>query len=108
MRNRTRYITVVEAVPGMTLGADVNIVNHGTLRFSLKEGIVLTEATILQLTTYQAEYIFIVEADPRTAEQVAVDVAKSAHRVMEIFAGADLADPMMAKLFNRVILYRSA
>ncbi|MFA6119875.1 MAG: hypothetical protein WCT35_02650 [Sideroxydans sp.] len=108
MRNRTRFITIIEAEPGMTLGADVNVVNHGILRLSLKEGAILTELDIRQLSTYQAEYIFIVEPDSRVPEQVAVDVAKVANRVMEIFSGADLTDPMLAKLFNQVILYRSA
>ena len=37
-----------------------------------------------------------------------VDAALAARRVMEIFDGADLADPVMAALFDQILIYRSA
>ena len=36
------------------------------------------------------------------------DAARAAHRVMDIFAAADLSDPVMAALFDQVLGYRSA
>ena len=44
----------------------------------------------------------------RLDEEVAVDAAQAAHRVMDIFAAADLSDPVMAALFDQVLGYRSA
>ncbi|MEI7841777.1 MAG: hypothetical protein WCI39_01995 [Gallionellaceae bacterium] len=108
MRTRPRYIMLIEAEPGMVLDAKAHVVDHGILRFSLPAGHTLTADNIRQLTSLRAEYIFIAEPDERTDEQVAIDAAHEAHRVMEIFSGADLSDLTMAKLFNQAILYRSA
>jgi hypothetical protein len=108
MRTRPRYITLIEAEAGMVLGAQANIIEHGMLRFTLSAGHTLTDDNIRQLKSHRAEYIFIAEPDERTDEQVAVGAAHAAHRVMEIFSGVDLSNPTMAKLFNQVIIYRSA
>jgi hypothetical protein len=68
----------------------------------------LTEDNLRQLAAHHAEFIFIAEPDTRSDEEIAVDAAKAASRVMDIFAGADLADPTMAALFDQVLAYRSA
>jgi hypothetical protein len=107
MRTRPRYITVIEAETGMKLGAPATVINQGKL-FSLPAGHKLTDDNLLQLAAHRVEFIFVTEPDPRPDGQVAVDAAKAAHRVMEIFAGADLNDPIVATLFNQVIIYRSA
>lgn len=90
------------------LGAPVSVANRGVLRFSLPAGHVLTEDNLQQLRVHRAEYIFVAEPDGRTDEQVAVDAALSARRVMEIFSGADLTDPTTAALFDQVLSFRSA
>jgi hypothetical protein len=51
--------------------------------------------------------MFIVEPDTRPSEQIATEAAEAAHRVMEIFAGADLTDPAMATLFNQILIFHS-
>lgn len=108
MRTRTRYLPCNEAEADMMLAAPVNVINHGRLRFSLPLGHVLTADNLNQLRAHRAEFIFIAEADDRPDEQVAIDSAEDARRVMEIFVGADLSDPNMAALFDQVLTYRSA
>lgn len=108
MRTRTHYIPLSEAEAGMVLGATVNVVNRGVLRFSLPAGHLLTSDNLHQLVTHRAEYLFIAEPDTRSDEEVAVDAALAARRVMKIFAGADVTDPTMAALFDQVLGYRSA
>lgn len=108
MRIRPRYVPIIEAEPGMVLGASVTIANNRLLCLSFPAGHTLTQDSLNQLVAHRAEYIFVAEPDQRTDEQVAVDAALSARRVMEIFAGADLTDPLMASLFDQVLVYRSA
>lgn len=108
MRTRPRYLPIIEAEAGMVLGTPVRIAYQSQLRFSLPAGHVLTSDNLRQLQARHAEFIFVAEPDPRSDEQVAVDAALAARRVMEIFSGADLGDPTMAALFDRVLTYRSA
>lgn len=108
MRTRTQYIPLEEAEAGMLLGAPLSVRQHGILRYSLPAGHTLTRDNLRQLKAHQAEFLFIVQPDTRSDEQVAVDAALAARRTMEIFAGADLSDPTMAFLFDQVLVYRSA
>ena len=108
MRTRTHYIPIVEAEPGMVLGAPVVITNNGMVRLKFPARHILTKDNLHQLTAHHAEFIFVAEPDGRSDEQVAVDAALSARRTMEIFAGADLTDPTLAALFDQVLAYRSA
>lgn len=108
MRTRKRYLPLHEVDAGMMLGARIRIPHRGTQRYTLPAGHVLTEDNLFQLGRHRAEFIFIEEADTRPAEQIAEDTAQAARRVMEIFAGADLGDPVMARLFDQVLRFRSA
>ena len=108
MRTHLRYIPIEDVAAGMVLASHTNIVNGGILRMSLPEGHALTEDNLHQLNLHHAEFIFIAEPDLRTDEQVAVDTAAVAHRVMEIFDGADLSQPHLAGLFDQVLRYRNA
>lgn len=108
MRTRTRYIPITDVQPGMLLAEPVRLVSGGYLRFSLPAGNPLTEDNIDQLLRLRAEFIAIAQADTRSDEEVAVDSAMAARRVMEIFTGADLADAHVAALFDQVLGYRSA
>ena len=108
MRTRPRYLALIEAEAGMVLGAPVSVVNNGILRFSLPDGHTLTEDNLRQLAAHHAEFIFIAEPDTRPDEQIAVDAAMAARRVMQIFSGADLSDPTTVALFDQVLGYRSA
>ena len=108
MRTRPRYLPLIEAEAGMVLGAPVRVVSKGVLRFSLPVGHTLTGDNLHQLATHRAEFIFIAEPDTRSDQEVAVDAARSAHQALQIFAGADLTEPIMAALFDQVLAYRSA
>ena len=108
MRTRPRFFPISEAEAGMVLGMPVRVASHGQVRFSLPAGHTLTEDNLSQLAAHHAEFIFIAEPDRRTDEEVAVDAAQAAHRVMVIFSVADLSDPTMAALFDQVLGYRSA
>ena len=108
MRTRPRYLPIIEAEPGMVLGAPLNTVERGILSVSLPAGHILTEENVHQLRTRHAEFIFIAEPDPRTDEEVGADAALAAHRVMQIFEGVDLKDRNMLTLFDQVLIHRSA
>ncbi len=108
MRMRLHFIPIVEARPGMVLSAPANVVEHGFLSMSLPAGHVLTEENLQQLNSHHAEFIYIERIDTRSDEQVALDAALAARRVMQIFEGADLSDPNTAALFDQVLGYRSA
>lgn len=108
MRSRTQYISLLEAEEGMKLAATLNVVKHGQTRFSLPADHVLTTDNLRQMKAAGAEFLFISEPDNRSDEQVAVDTALVARRVMEIFSDADLTNPTTAALFDLVLAYRNA
>ncbi|MFZ4623889.1 MAG: hypothetical protein ACOYNF_06585 [Rhodoferax sp.] len=108
MRTRHHYIPIVEARPGMVLGAATRVIVRRMLSLELPSGHVLTEENLHQLNTHHAEFIFVDLSDSRSDQQVALDAALAARRVMQIFDGADLTDPNMATLFDQVLGYRSA
>ncbi len=107
MRMRPRYLPLFDAEPGMVLGAPVRVINHGYLSLSLPLGHELTKDSLHQLVAHGAQSLFVLEADTRPDEQIAVDAAAAAKRVMKIFEGADLSNPTMAGLFDQIIVYRS-
>ena len=108
MRTRPRYLPLNEAEAGMVLGTPVNMGRQGQHRYALPAGHTLTEDNLRQLVAHHAEFIYIAEPDLRGDAEVAEDAARAARRVMEIFSGADLEDPTMATLFDKVLAYRSA
>jgi hypothetical protein len=108
MRSRSRYLPLIEAEAGMVLGAPLRVSRQNQVRYALPAGHVLTDDNLHQLRAHRAEFVFVVEPDYRSDEQVALDAALAARRVMEIFAGADLEDPDLAALFDQVLTYRSA
>jgi hypothetical protein len=107
MKTRPRYITLIEAEAGMELAAPLSTVNNGRLGLTLPAGHILTIDSLQQLQAHKAEFMFVVEVDERPSEQIAVEAAQAAHRVMEIFAGADLSEPAMATLFNQILIFHS-
>lgn len=108
MRTRTLYIPATEAESGMRLATPLKVVSHGRLRLSLPAGHELTEDNLQQMTISNAEFIFVVVPDLRSDEQIAIDTAEVAHRAMDIFAGADLSEPVTAALFDQILAYRNA
>lgn len=108
MRTRTQYIPLNEAEAGMTLAAPLNVIKNRQTRFSLPTGHVLTADNLRQMAANRAEFIFIVEPDSRSDEQVALDTALVARRVMEIFQDADLTDQTTMALFDQILAYRNA
>lgn len=108
MRTRPRYITLIEAEVGMTLAAPVSAVHQGALQLTFPMGHPLSSDNLRQLRAHHVEFIFVTEPDIRTSEQIAIDVARAAHRVLETFATADLSNPTMMALFDQVMTYRSA
>ncbi|MEI7841768.1 MAG: hypothetical protein WCI39_01950 [Gallionellaceae bacterium] len=107
MRTRPRYLPLFEVEPGMVLGAPVRVINHGYLSLSLPIGHELNDDSLHQLVAHGAQALFVLEADSRPDEQIAVDAAAAAKRVMKIFEGADLSNPTMASFFDQVLVYRS-
>jgi hypothetical protein len=107
-RMRTQYLPIMSAEAGMTLAAPLKVINQGHIWYSLPAGHVLTVDNLHQMTVHGAEFIFISEPDTRSDEEVAEDTAVVAGRVMEVFAGADLSNPVMAALFDQVLAYRNA
>lgn len=103
---RRHYLPFQEVASGMTLGETVTLSERQVIRFSLPAGHVLTEANLRQLAAHHAEFICIAVPDTRSDEEVSVDTAAAAARVMHIFEGADLSQPLLAALFNRVLAYR--
>ena len=74
---------------------------------SLPCGVVLSQEHLQQLAAHGIEFICIREEDTRSDHVVAQEAAESAKAALDIFANADLADPVMAALFDQVLLYRS-
>ena len=108
MRTRNRYLPISAAEVGMVLGAQLCVVERGNLSVGLPPGHALTEDNLYQLRARHAEFMLVAEADPRTDDEVAADIAQSSARVRQIFAGVDLNEPCIASLFEQVLAYRSA
>ena len=107
MRTRLLYIPIGEAKVGTVLGAPLSVVHRGMLSLTFPDGHALTDENLHELSAHAAEFMCVVEPDGRSDEQVAIDAAGSAGRVMQIFDGVDLSDPTMATLFDQVLQYRS-
>ncbi|WP_300112426.1 hypothetical protein [Rhodoferax sp.] len=105
---RHKYIPLELAQVGMVLSQTAQVVHHGFLSLALPAGHVLTEENLSQLSVHHAEFIYIDQPDDRSDEQVALDTAQAAGRVLTLFDGADLSEPNMAAFFDQVLAYRSA
>ncbi|MDD5296140.1 MAG: hypothetical protein PHU46_04435 [Rhodocyclaceae bacterium] len=106
-RFRTRYLPLHEAAPGMILAEPVQSVKNRLLVYSVAAGLVLTEESIAQFEVHGIQFIAVQEEDFRKDEEVAVEVALAARRAIQIFADADLTDPVMASFFDQILLYRT-
>jgi hypothetical protein len=104
---RMHYLPFGEIEPGMTLGEALTLSERHVVRFSLPAGHELTEGNLRQLAAHRAEFVCVAQPDTRSDEEIAVDAAVAAERVMRIFEGADLSQPVLAALFDRVLAYRS-
>ncbi len=107
-RRRKHYLPLSEVEPGMILGDAIVIAERNTLRLRLPAEHELTETNLRQLGAYHAEFVCVSLPDPRSDEEVAADAVAAAARVTEIFSGADLSQPAVAALLERVLAYRSA
>jgi hypothetical protein len=107
MRNRIRYVPLIEIKTGMVLGAPIRFAHKGNMAFSLPAAHTLTDDNLNQLVAHRVEFVSIAEPDTRTDDEVAVEAALAARRVMHIFSGADLTEPTMAAFFDQVLIYRS-
>ena len=105
MRTRTRYLPLDTALEGMLLAESVKDRYQRSL---LLNGVELTADNIAQLAAHQVEFVCVCTTETRSSEQISVDTATTAHRMLAIFASADLSQPVMASLFNQVFVYRSA
>ena len=108
MRWLTHYIPICDAKAGMKLAAPLMVVKHGLLRFELPQGQVLTDDNLNQMNAHRTEFIFVSLPDTRSDEQVAIDTAQTAHRMIEVFAGADLSNPDLCALFDQVVVYKNS
>ncbi len=107
MKKRHHYLPIEQALPGMVISAPMQISQQGFLSMTLPAGLVLTQENINQLIAHRAEFVDVDLDDPGSDEQVADDAAHAAHRLLEIFEGADLSEPYMANFFDQVLIYRS-
>jgi hypothetical protein len=108
MRTRARTFPLIGTEPGMVLGTAVAVVNHRILRYTLPAEHKLTQDDLRQLRANGAEFVYVAEPETRSDEEIAEDVAQAARSVLDIFADADLSDPILAALFEQVLAYRSA
>lgn len=107
MRNRRKYVSIHAAAAGMMLGAPANEVTAGALVFSLPAGHVLTEDNMHQLHQHKVEFIVVSIPDQRTDDEIAEEHARTAERIRQLFAGANLSDPCTATLLDQVLAFRS-
>ena len=107
-RVRKHYLPFGDVEPGMVLGEPLMLTERGMLRLRLPAGHELTEGNLRQLRALHAEFVCVIKPDLRSDEEIAAEAASAAARVIEIFAGADLSNPALAALFDRVLAYRSA
>jgi hypothetical protein len=105
MRSRIRYLPIELAREGMVL---VDAARDNYERVLLPVGAVLTDENLHQLVAHHVQFVCVSQAETRTPEQIAVDAAESARKVLKVFQRADLSDPLMASLFNQTLMYRSA
>lgn len=105
MPTRTHYLPIENATEGMVLAESVK---DGYQRSLLPSGSALTAENIQQMQAHAVEFICVSYEDRRSPEEIAVHSAETARSVMSIFESADLTNPVMAALFNQVLMYRSA
>jgi hypothetical protein len=77
-------------------------------RTLLPSGSTLTPENLQQLQAHEVEFICVTFIDDRPPEEIAAHAAATAHTVVDIFQSADLTQPVLAALFNQVLMYRSA
>lgn len=106
-RSRLHYLPFDAIEPGMILGEPISLTERNVVRFGLPAGHELTGDNLRQLAIHHAEFVCITLPDTRSDEEVARDAAAAAARVMHTFEGADLSQPALAALFDRVLAYRS-
>jgi len=104
---RRHYLPFQDVQPGMVLGEAVTVAERQVVRFTLPAGHELTEANLHQLGAHHAEFVCVAVPDTRTDEQITADAAAAVASVKHIFHGADLSQPALARLFDRVLAYRS-
>lgn len=105
-RLRRRYLPFYEVQAGMVLGEPMTLTERHIVRFSLPAGHALTHENLQQLAVHHAEFVCVAEPDTRSVEEIERDTRNAAARVQEIFAHADLSEPILAALFERVLAYR--
>jgi hypothetical protein len=108
MRTRHHFIPIDDAQVGMVLSQPASVVDHGFLNLTLPAGHTLTQENLNQLIAHHAEFIFIDRSDSRSDQEVALDAAEAARRIMQIFSGVDLSEPNMMAFFDQILAYRSA
>jgi siroheme synthase (precorrin-2 oxidase/ferrochelatase) len=105
MQTRTHYLPIESATEGMVLAESVK---DSFQRLLLPGGSTLTAENLQQLQAHTVEFICVSYEDQRSPEEIAVHSAETARSVMNIFSSADLSQPVMAALFNQILMYRSA
>jgi thiamine monophosphate synthase len=104
MRTRTHYLPIEDASVGMLLAEAVR--DHFQMPL-LPAGSTLNAENLQQLLAHGVDFLCIAVADERSDEDIAAQTEEATRCVTGIFASADLAEPVMAALFNQILLYRS-
>lgn len=104
---RRRYLPFHQVHAGMVLGEPLTLTERHIVRFTLPAGHILTDENLQQMAAHHAEFVCMAEPDARSEEEIARDTRNAATRVQEIFAHADLSEPILAALYERVLAYRT-
>jgi len=104
---RNRLIAISDAKVGMVLTEPISLVSHGLLKLKMAKDSCLTAYCIDQLVLHGAEFISVVEPDPRTEEQILGEASLAVNRVREIFKYADMSHSTTLALYEQMLKYRS-
>jgi hypothetical protein len=105
MRTRTHYLPIEDASAGMLLADAARDPFQMPL---LPAGSILNAENLQQLLAHGVDFLCITVADERSDADIAVQTEEATRCVTGIFAAADLTEPVMAALFNQILLYRSS
>lgn len=107
MPTRIRYLSIEEVAAGMVLGAPLVVAEQGVTTFTLPAGHTLSESNLEQILQRNAEWVCVVEEDPRSEAERAADVQAIREGLDFLFSQADRSQPAIEALHAAVLRYRS-
>ena len=108
MASRLRCLPFSGVEVGMVLGASLTVPEYGVVSFMLPAGHALTESNLHQMAIRHAEYVCVCQEDNRSDAEREIEWAASEQRLAEIFAMANLTQPLMSSLYDAVNRFRKS